>query len=95
MLYIPSSRNEKIDFNIEERYVNIFKQVSLAKNFYFSYSYNLSQTLQFNQTIGNVVYNDLFVWNFNILEPALDQVFQFLYLFEELFAEKQLTDRKR
>eukprot|EP00058_Branchiostoma_floridae_P018686 XP_002604175.1 hypothetical protein BRAFLDRAFT_278184 [Branchiostoma floridae] len=49
MIYIPndSVRNAHPD---ESRYVKIFQNVDLSSNFYFSYSYDLTHTLQFNLT---------------------------------------------
>lgn len=43
MLYIP---NEDRTNNDEMKYLRIFNNVDLRSNFYFSYSYNLSNTLQ-------------------------------------------------
>lgn len=43
MLYIP---NEDKSNSEEERYLKIFNNVDLKSNFYFSYSYDLSNTLQ-------------------------------------------------
>ena len=34
----------------EQRYLQIFMSIDLAKNFYFSYTYNLTRTLQYNLT---------------------------------------------
>eukprot|EP00835_Amoeboradix_gromovi_P004001 NODE_289_length_11662_cov_0.555133.p2 type:complete len:763 gc:universal NODE_289_length_11662_cov_0.555133:2580-292(-) len=56
----------------ENRYLSIFKDIHLNKHFYFSYSYNLSQTIQYN--ILNAEdssyyppisreWNEMFVWN--------------------------------
>ena len=63
----------------ENRYLQIFNDVNLNKHFYFSYTYNLSQTLQYNilnaQDSGyfppiSKSMNDMFVWN----QYLLDQV---------------------
>ena len=55
----------------ESKLLNTFKQVDLSKNFYFSYSYDLSHSLQFN-LLQNKQYNILnsnkrFIWNHNLL----------------------------
>ncbi|KDR74148.1 hypothetical protein GALMADRAFT_71417 [Galerina marginata CBS 339.88] len=71
---IPVSFNHKIDKPAEEqRLMNIFKQVDMSKNFYFSYTYDLTSTLQHNLT-GQVrsgendwPINDRFAWNFHML----------------------------
>lgn len=57
-----------------------FRQVDLSKNFYFSYSYDITKTLQANMTgpgtPPNVQaehawgYNDNFMWNYHLLLPA-------------------------
>jgi hypothetical protein len=76
-----SSRFQR-DRNPEEaRYLGIFANIDLTKSFYFSYSYNITQTLQANiskarQALkdGEVYiphdWNDMFVWNHYLLEPA-------------------------
>lgn len=43
MLYIPNEDRTNAD---EQRYLKIFNNVDLKSNFYFSYSYDLSNTLQ-------------------------------------------------
>ncbi|TIA86763.1 hypothetical protein E3P99_03587 [Wallemia hederae] len=58
---------------LESKLLNTFKQVDLSKNFYFSYSYdltcslqsNLSSTLPFN--LNN--FNHRFMWNHHLLTP--------------------------
>jgi phosphatidylinositol 3,5-bisphosphate 5-phosphatase len=76
-----SSRFQR-DRNAEEaRYLGIFANVELNKSFYYSYSYNLTRTLQenmcrakqaLNEGVENSVgdLNDMFVWNHHLLEPA-------------------------
>ncbi|GLB44123.1 putative sacI homology domain containing protein [Lyophyllum shimeji] len=57
----------------EQRLMNIFKQVDMSKNFYFSYTYDITSTLQHNltgssrPTYGNWPFNDRFAWNFHLL----------------------------
>ncbi|XP_076373457.1 polyphosphoinositide phosphatase FIG4 isoform X2 [Tachypleus tridentatus] len=47
MVYIPNDgdRNTNPD---ESRYLKMFQNIDLSSNFYFSYSYDLSHTLQYN-----------------------------------------------
>lgn len=59
--------------------MQIFSQVQLGKNFYFSYSYNLTQSLQHNSAAlslaspsNTVVYNDMYIWNLFLLKPMLN-----------------------
>ncbi|CAB4378561.1 unnamed protein product [Rhizophagus irregularis] len=56
----------------EQRYINIFNNVDLTKNFYFSYTYDITHTLQHNMTRPpsrrNFSYNEMFVWNSYLLE---------------------------
>ncbi|THV08131.1 hypothetical protein K435DRAFT_641871 [Dendrothele bispora CBS 962.96] len=71
---IPVCFNHKLEKPAEEqRLINIFKQVDLSKNFYFSYTYDLTSTLQYNLTgssrkvHGRWEFNDRFAWNFHML----------------------------
>lgn len=52
------------------------EKVDLARTFYFSYSYDLSQTIQYGFThpIPQHQVRDMFVWNWNMLRPILDSV---------------------
>ena len=54
------------------RYISIFNNVDLTKNFYFSYTYDITHTLQHNMTRPpnrrNFSYNEMFVWNSYLLE---------------------------
>lgn len=80
-----STSNGQASKNSEEqRYLSILHNLDLHRSFYFSYSYNVTQSLQTNviQTrkqpdIGdgstqNKNLNDMFVWNHHLLDPALD-----------------------
>ncbi|XP_019639240.1 PREDICTED: polyphosphoinositide phosphatase-like [Branchiostoma belcheri] len=49
MIYIPND-SVRYAHPDESRYVKIFQNVDLSSNFYFSYSYDLTHTLQFNLT---------------------------------------------
>lgn len=70
----------------EARLMNIFKDLDLTKTFYFSFTYDITNTLQTNllreklKAIGRTDisipydifgYNDMFMWNNNLLEPVL------------------------
>ncbi|XP_043543054.1 polyphosphoinositide phosphatase isoform X2 [Chiloscyllium plagiosum] len=50
MVYIPND-SVKISHPDETKYVKIFQSVDLSSNFYFSYSYDLTHSLQFNLTL--------------------------------------------
>ncbi|KAF9451310.1 hypothetical protein P691DRAFT_808062 [Macrolepiota fuliginosa MF-IS2] len=74
---IPVCFNHKIEKPAEEqRLINIFKQVDMSKNFYFSYTYDLTSTLQHNligcpRTLNEPwPFNDRFAWNFHMMSPA-------------------------
>ncbi|CAG8459681.1 7646_t:CDS:10 [Paraglomus occultum] len=58
----------------EQRYISTFQNVDLAKNFYFSYTYDITHTLQHNMTRPpnrrNFSYNEMFVWNHYLLETG-------------------------
>ncbi|KAI0086625.1 SacI homology domain-containing protein [Irpex rosettiformis] len=63
---VPVTSNHKVDKPTEEqRLMNVWKQVEMAKNFYFSYTYDLTSTLQHNMTRPNAgrMFNDRFAWN--------------------------------
>jgi hypothetical protein len=47
MVYIPNDSVRKHDAE-EGRFVKIFQSVDLSSNFYFSYSYDLTHSLQVN-----------------------------------------------
>ncbi|KAJ7043084.1 polyphosphoinositide phosphatase [Mycena alexandri] len=71
---VPVCFNHKIDKPAEEqRLMNIFKQVDMSKNFYFSYTYDITSTLQHNlagssrSVQGDWPFNDRFAWNFNMM----------------------------
>lgn len=59
-----------------------FRQVDLSKNFYFSYTYDVTRTLQENMTGPRVNaeqfdicawgYKEKFMWNYRLLKPAFD-----------------------
>ncbi|XP_052243737.1 polyphosphoinositide phosphatase-like isoform X1 [Dreissena polymorpha] len=48
MQYIPNMPADKYMHPDEPRYVKMFQSVDLSSNFYFSYSYDLTHTLQYN-----------------------------------------------
>ena len=73
----------KLDRDSEEsRFIGILNNLDLSRSFYFSYSYNITRTLQQNiicerQTLqqGQIntpqqLRNSMFVWNHYLLEPA-------------------------
>jgi hypothetical protein len=72
------------DRNPEEaRFLSILNNMDLTRSFYFSYSYNVTRSLQqnmihertaLNEGISNSAhdYQDMFVWNHHLLDPARD-----------------------
>ncbi len=54
----------------EQRYLDVFKRVDLTKNFYFSYTYDLTHTLQRNVTGDAQSFNDSFMWNFYLVQSG-------------------------
>ncbi|GAB6033742.1 hypothetical protein CHUAL_013865 [Chamberlinius hualienensis] len=88
MHYIPndSVRSQHPD---ESRYVKIFQNMDLSSNFYFSYSYDLTHSLQYNLTGPKNLPTDLtpgemyafrtkpvekFTWNWYLLGPVTETV---------------------
>jgi phosphatidylinositol 3,5-bisphosphate 5-phosphatase len=78
-----SSTRFKSDKNPEEsRFVGILNNLDLTRSFYFSYSYDITRTLQHNilrerealdegLTVPlHLDHNDMFVWNHHLLKPA-------------------------
>ncbi|KAJ7632128.1 SacI homology domain-containing protein [Roridomyces roridus] len=77
---VPVCFNHKIDKPAEEqRLMNIFKQVDMSKNFYFSYTYDITSTLQHNlagssrPVQGDWPFNDRFAWNFHMMTAAFGE----------------------
>ncbi|KAJ1975957.1 phosphatidylinositol-3,5-bisphosphate 5-phosphatase [Dimargaris verticillata] len=62
----------------ENRYLSLFHSVDMTKNFYFSYTYDLTHTLQYNMTQtkdeDQLVYNDMFVWNHYLLNTGFESL---------------------
>lgn len=55
----------------EARYKSLFSQLDLTKNFYFSYTYDLTRSLQFNMIHARqprLPPKDMYVWNHFLLE---------------------------
>ncbi|KAI9800318.1 MAG: phosphatidylinositol-3,5-bisphosphate 5-phosphatase [Piccolia ochrophora] len=82
-LTVPSSSRFKMDRNPEEaRFLGILHNLDLSRSFYFSYSYDITRTLQHNMTrerraMSDAIppsdqndFNAMFVWNHYLLEPA-------------------------
>lgn len=75
--YKPDSRNLE-----ESRFLSILNHLDLTRNFYYSYSYNITRTLQFNimkereammhglPCTFDSDYNEMFVWNTHLLKPV-------------------------
>ncbi|WVQ96137.1 hypothetical protein IAU59_003239 [Kwoniella sp. CBS 9459] len=58
----------------ETKMLHTFQHVDLSKNFYFSYSYDITNSLQTNLTVSpqNRRWNTRFMWNHHLLEPAFN-----------------------
>lgn len=81
----PNSRFKPEARNAEEaRFVGILNNLDLTRSFYFSYSYDITRTLQYNimserDALARDLpcphppdFNDMFVWNDHLLKPAAD-----------------------
>ncbi|KAI9679257.1 MAG: phosphatidylinositol-3,5-bisphosphate 5-phosphatase [Caeruleum heppii] len=86
-LTAPTSARSKSDRHPEEaRFLGILSNLDLSRSFYFSYSYDISRTLQHNITRGRqdggnaprharqYDLNAMFTWNHYLLEPALQAI---------------------
>ncbi|KAI9007733.1 SacI homology domain-containing protein [Hyaloraphidium curvatum] len=58
----------------EQRYLQIFANLDLRRNFYFSYSYDLTNTLQRNLAGPPPEPNDMFVFNHALLRTAFEDL---------------------
>ncbi|KAK4985385.1 phosphatidylinositol-3,5-bisphosphate 5-phosphatase [Elasticomyces elasticus] len=67
----------------ETRFLGILEKLDLTRSFYFSYTYDITRTLQFNiirhrsavnegVRLPHLDCNDMFVWNRHLLKPAVD-----------------------
>lgn len=78
-----SSSRLKVERDPEEaRFIGILNNLDLSRSFYFSYSYDVTRTLQHNilyeqevlhegsETPSQKPRNEMFVWNHHLLEPA-------------------------
>jgi phosphatidylinositol 3,5-bisphosphate 5-phosphatase len=76
---LPIALNHKIDNLVEEqRLLMMFRQVDMTKNFYFSYTYDITSTLQRNLTrVGasehGLGFVERFAWNHHMLVPAFGE----------------------
>ncbi|KAG8884546.1 phosphatidylinositol-3,5-bisphosphate 5-phosphatase [Tulasnella sp. 332] len=68
--------NQKVENPTEEqRLMTAFRQVDMSRNFYFSYTYDLTSTLQHNLTQAGRTsdfwcYNDRYAWNHHMITCA-------------------------
>ncbi|XP_043528392.1 polyphosphoinositide phosphatase isoform X2 [Frieseomelitta varia] len=62
MIYIPND-TIRVFHPDEQRYVKMFQSIDLSSNFYFSYSYDLTHTLQNNMTAPMHIKPDIFNTN--------------------------------
>lgn len=79
--YRPDIRNTD-----ESRFLGILNNLDLTRSFYYSYSYDITRTLQHNITrervamihgLSGTTYEDpnpMFVWNSHLLQPGLDSL---------------------
>ncbi|PNS18640.1 Polyphosphoinositide phosphatase [Sphaceloma murrayae] len=78
----PSSRFAQNRNPEETRFLSIMNNLDLSKNFYFSYTYNITRTLQDNIVRERIAaaegihkpirdHNEMFVWNHHLLSPAV------------------------
>ena len=73
-----SSARLKLDQDEEARFITILHNLDLSRSFYFSYSYDITHTLQYNILFQKnnshqahdfpQQHNSMFVWNFHLLK---------------------------
>ncbi|KAI1775694.1 SacI homology domain-containing protein [Hypoxylon cercidicola] len=71
----------------EQRFLNILKNLDLTRSFYYSYSYDITRSLQHNITRERIAllngmpgttyddYNSMFIWNSHLLRPVEDALY--------------------
>ena len=84
-LAAPSPSRLSLDQDEESRFVSILHNLDLSRSFYFSYTYDITHSLQHNIIFDRGTlrehqwpqrqYNSMFVWNSHLIEPYLS-VFQ-------------------
>jgi len=89
LISLTTSNSSKIkpEKNHEEaRYITILNNLDLTRSFYFSYSYDITRTLQHNICRERKAnqdgrprncpqdYNTMFIWNNHLLDPALSNL---------------------
>eukprot|EP01028_Stygiella_incarcerata_P010723 TRINITY_DN5702_c0_g1_i1.p1 TRINITY_DN5702_c0_g1~~TRINITY_DN5702_c0_g1_i1.p1 ORF type:complete len:1580 (+),score=375.33 TRINITY_DN5702_c0_g1_i1:150-4742(+) len=59
----------------EKKYLDVFENLDLKRDFYFSYTYDLSCSLQGNMSSSLPLKESrMFIWNEHLLQPLLDRV---------------------
>jgi hypothetical protein len=58
----------------EQRYVDVFLGVDLTKNFYFSYTYDLTNTMQWNMHESGAEFQEMMLWNYYLLHNGFSRV---------------------
>ncbi len=76
---IPIIARRKYDGGADEqRFMSSFHSLDITKTFYFSYAYDLTNTLQFNMLrgdqTGSATYNEMFVWNHHMLKKPIEKL---------------------
>lgn len=85
---VPIGLGHRVDKNSDEaRYVSTFQNMDLSKNFYFSYTYDITNSLQNNMTQPplkkkgdtetedqGLLPNDMFVWNHYLLSTGFQNL---------------------
>ncbi|XP_076673336.1 polyphosphoinositide phosphatase FIG4 isoform X3 [Andrena cerasifolii] len=69
MIYIPND-TVRVFHPDEQRYVKMFQSIDLSSNFYFSYSYDLTHTLQSNMTAPKHIKSDIPSTNDRVLNET-------------------------
>ncbi|XP_063610918.1 polyphosphoinositide phosphatase-like [Penaeus indicus] len=72
MIYIPNESTRK-NRDDEPKYVRLFQNIDLSSNFYFSYSYDLTHSLQYNMAPPKDIPVELLT-NFKVPTPCVGEV---------------------
>ena len=81
-----SARSKPEQHPEEARFINILNNLDLSRHFYFSYSYDITHTLQYNicrekkallkeaPAQSTRHFNEMFMWNHHLLQPAISVI---------------------
>ncbi|XP_066600542.1 polyphosphoinositide phosphatase [Prorops nasuta] len=94
MIYIPNDNVRSFHVD-EQRYVKMFQSIDLSSNFYFSYSYDLTHTLQMNMAYPRHIKCDVPSENVSNEENESEETEEFFDMWarRKTCSKNRMTDR--